>query len=158
MDHSFGRPAGFWIRFGALIIDVIILFIMSYPIKIVLGKIFGVTDLSADQLKTGIPMAYIYNTLFLLLANEALKFFYSWALYTYKGATIGKLVLGLRVYSIKTKNAPNGPQTFLRENLGKFISGILFMIGYLMVGLRGDKKALHDLISDTVVVYADEQS
>ena len=65
------------------------------------------------------------------------------------------------VYPIKkveTKNAPNGPQTFLRENLGKFISGILFMIGYLMVGLRGDKKALHDLISDTVVVYADEQS
>ena len=38
----------------------------------------------------------------------------------------------------------------IRE-LGSWLSAAIFGIGYLMVGLRRDKRALHDLIADTRV-------
>ncbi len=40
----------------------------------------------------------------------------------------------------------------LRDSLGKYISGIIIGIGYLLALFRSDRCALHDLIFKTKVV------
>ena len=41
-----------------------------------------------------------------------------------------------------------------RETVGKFLSGIFLSIGYILVGLDNEKRALHDILCDTRVIYA----
>ncbi len=43
-------------------------------------------------------------------------------------------------------------RAFLREVPGKFLSGILLGIGYLMVAFDDQKQGLHDRIADTYVI------
>jgi uncharacterized RDD family membrane protein YckC len=40
---------------------------------------------------------------------------------------------------------------FIREVIGKFISGLILMIGYL-IALGDERRALHDRMADTIVV------
>ena len=40
----------------------------------------------------------------------------------------------------------------MREILGKFVSGILLGIGYLMVAFDSQKQGLHDKIANTYVI------
>jgi uncharacterized RDD family membrane protein YckC len=47
-------------------------------------------------------------------------------------------------------------RTFFRETIGKFCSGVIFLIGFIMVAIREDKMALHDLIFDTQVLAKKE--
>lgn len=64
--------------------------------------------------------------------------------------TIGKRLLGMYVLR------PDGARVGAGRALARYFTGILsfliLFIGYLMVGLRDDKRGLHDLICDTVVV------
>ncbi|HXB10711.1 MAG TPA: RDD family protein, partial [Bacteroidia bacterium] len=65
-------------------------------------------------------------------------------------ATPGKLAARIRVM-----NASGDRISFLRalgRNLCKIISGIILLIGYMMAGWTEKKQALHDLITDCVLV------
>ena len=61
------------------------------------------------------------------------------------------MALGIKV--IRTSGMDIGyGRAFLREVPGKFLSGILFGIGYLMVAFDEKKQGLHDRIADTYVI------
>jgi uncharacterized RDD family membrane protein YckC len=64
--------------------------------------------------------------------------------------TIGKKALGLRL--VRTDGSKVGPGRALARYLAYFVSAITLGIGYLMVAFRQDKRGLHDLICDTVVI------
>ncbi|MEJ2201726.1 MAG: RDD family protein, partial [Desulfuromonadaceae bacterium] len=65
--------------------------------------------------------------------------------------TPGKMLLRIKV--IRTSGAEIGyGRAFLREVPGKFLSAILFGIGYLMVAFDERKQGLHDRIADTFVI------
>jgi uncharacterized RDD family membrane protein YckC len=57
---------------------------------------------------------------------------------------------------IKVIRTDGSPVTYgravLREVLGKFISSLLFGIGYLMVIFDNQKQGLHDKMADTYVI------
>jgi uncharacterized RDD family membrane protein YckC len=120
--------AGFWLRAAASLIDGFIFLAITYLINLFLGK---------DSLAS-IAVQLLTNMLF-----EAL--FIS----TYS-ATPGKMLLGLKVLNMDMR-----PLTFMQA-LGrwfaKFLSGILFMIGYIMVAFTEKKQGLHDLICKTIVI------
>jgi uncharacterized RDD family membrane protein YckC len=83
----------------------------------------------------------------LLVAGVTLFFWKRWA-----GATPGKRVLGIHVVDAKTYKEMTVKQAIIRY-IGYIISTIPLGAGFIMVGSRKDKRALHDLLAETVVVY-----
>jgi len=63
------------------------------------------------------------------------------------------MMMKLRVSHCDTGTNISYGRAFLRETVGKFLSAIILMIGYLMADFRDDKRALHDLIASTQVTY-----
>ena len=64
--------------------------------------------------------------------------------------TLGKRALGL--YVLRPDGQKAGPGRALARFFASILSGLIFGVGYLMIGLRSDKRGLHDLICDTHVV------
>ncbi len=68
------------------------------------------------------------------------------------GTTPGKRLVGIKIVDAKTFKDITNKQTITRS-LGYIASTIPFGIGFLMVLFRKDKRALHDLLANTVVIY-----
>ena len=68
------------------------------------------------------------------------------------GQTPGKKFAQIKVVDAKTQELASYPKLIIRF-FGYFVSVLTF--GYLIALLREDKRALHDLISGTAVVYAE---
>ena len=69
-----------------------------------------------------------------------------------KQATLGKMALGLVVVDVDGNRI-----SFLRalgRYFAKILSGIILLIGYIMVGFTERKQGLHDMIASTLVVKA----
>ena len=67
------------------------------------------------------------------------------------GGTPGKLILGLRI--VNEQGTTIGiPRAILRY-IGKIVSGMILLIGYIMIGFTQKKQGLHDMIASTYVVY-----
>lgn len=143
-------PAGFWIRFVAAIVDGFVLLLVTLPVTAVCNwlpaVLFGQGAMSA--LGSGVGF----------LINMGIQFAYYDYFYRKQGATPGKKAFGLQVISLADGSFPRPGQTALRELLGKAVSILIFGIGYLMAAFRKDKRALHDLMADTQVVYATERT
>ena len=65
--------------------------------------------------------------------------------------TVGKRVLG--IYVLRPDGSRVGIGRAFVRYLGYILSALFFFVGYLMIAFREDKRGLHDLICDTVVVY-----
>ena len=131
-----GLPAGFWRRFAAGLIDFIILYA-------VLVGIFAVWIGFDENLTVGESWYLIYPVFVLLVGVYHTIGVSVWA------ATPGKLFLGLRV--LRPDGSKAGVGRAISRYLASFLSTALLCVGYLMIGLRLDKRGLHDLICDTVV-------
>ena len=67
-----------------------------------------------------------------------------------RGATVGKMALGLRVVT------SNGQRLSFMNATGRYfakiISAIILGIGYLMIAFTDRKRGLHDMIAGTLVI------
>ncbi|MDD2557370.1 MAG: RDD family protein [Desulfuromonadaceae bacterium] len=140
-DASSAPPAGFWVRVVAALLDSMISGLLQYSMVFALGTITRLSGTSS------LPSVQILTMLFGTLAGVFYYVFFT----GYSGQTPGKMLLRLKVVRLDGSKASYG-QAFLRETIGKFISGIILGIGYFMVALRTDKRALHDLMADTRVI------
>lgn len=141
MAVSGGVAAGFWIRAVAAVFDSIMSSALQFAMAFALGSI---TQLSGANT---LPMLQMLIMLFSTLAGVFYYVFFT----GYSGQTPGKMLLRLKVVRLDDTQVSYG-QAFIRETIGKFISGIVLGIGYLMVALRSDKRGLHDLMADTKVI------
>jgi uncharacterized RDD family membrane protein YckC len=141
------RPGGFWIRFIASFIDGIIIAIPTSIISAIMGAIMAIVFHGGK-----VPMPFLF---FSQGMSMAIGILISLSYYTYfyqsTGSTLGKKVFQLKVVDAQSGNLLTFKQIVLRETLGKMLSTITFLIGYIMAGVREDKRALHDLIADTRV-------
>ncbi|RYZ51653.1 MAG: RDD family protein [Proteobacteria bacterium] len=133
-------PAGFWARFAAVVIDGLVVTVISLPITLGLGMLQNKTNPS-------IPFMLFTNLLSMVISGCYFGYFYS-----KKGASPGKSVMGLRLVDYQTGTNVSFTTGFLRETVGKIVSFLSLGIGFLMAAIRKDKRALHDLITDTQVV------
>ncbi len=133
------RPAGFWIRFLASLLDSLVLVGVA-ALAGILGALLG--GQSVGSLRLGV-VGGLFNFLF----HAA----YYTVLHAATGQTVGKLIVGVRVMASEGPRVPYAV-AFIRW-LGYFLSSITLMIGYILAGVRADKRALHDLIAGTRVVY-----
>ena len=141
------EPAGFWIRLVAALIDFIIL--VAFPLALA-GALPGVSI--SDYLSYFSPDldAEITTPLWFDALDFALNAMYSAVLVSVLAATIGKLTLGLRV--VRLDGSKVGFGRALARWACYFLSCITLGIGFLMIAFRRDKRGLHDLICDTIVV------
>jgi uncharacterized RDD family membrane protein YckC len=133
--------AGFWKRVAASVIDSIILAVAGG----LCAELFGA--LISDLFSGGELAEVIMTAVCAILINAT---YHAWFHSTLLYATPGKMAVGIKVLR------SNGePISFLRA-LGRFfataLSAIPLGLGYVMAAFTARKQALHDLISDTVVV------
>lgn len=129
------RHAGFWIRAGAVLIDVVLVMVA----EVLFGfALWAVTD---DRL------AYAASRAFRFLASPCYFVFLHWA----RGQTLGKIVFRVRVVTLAGGPLPFGISVL--RHLGSWISAAIFGVGYLVAAFRTDKRALHDLIAGTRVEH-----
>jgi uncharacterized RDD family membrane protein YckC len=138
------RPAGFWVRFLAALVDGIIVGCIEFPVDRIIGVDLNNLDFGLKSLAS---FAVSFTVIF---------FYFGW-FYKNKGATPGKILMGLRVINKNNGKNLGYVRTFFRETLGKLCSGVIFFIGFLMAAFRSDKQALHDLIFDTQVLQKKEE-
>nr|WP_154894276.1 RDD family protein [Paenibacillus xylanexedens] len=128
--------AGFWIRLGASILDGIII---ALPLMVIAGLITGNFD--SDE-----PIAQILSALYSILLPT---FWY--------GRTLGKRICGIRIQRYDTHEPPGIGTMLMRVIVAGLVYGITFGIGFIasviMVAVREDKRALHDFIAGTEVVW-----
>jgi uncharacterized RDD family membrane protein YckC len=132
------RPAGFWIRAVALVIDVVVLVLVELSLGLVARRVWG----ASVQEST---LVHSMRVLFTL----AFAGLYVTVLHAGTGQTIGKLVVRAHVVLVDGEPVPVG--TSLLRFFAYFVSCLTLGLGYLMAGLRRDKRALHDLIAGTRV-------
>jgi uncharacterized RDD family membrane protein YckC len=85
------------------------------------------------------------------LINMALTLAYDVYFLTTKGATPGKMALGLKV--TRADGGPISAGLAIGRYFAKFLSSITFCIGFIIAGFDREKRALHDHICGTRVVY-----
>lgn len=132
-----GTPAGFWIRLVAWLIDFIVLGIVQVILIAIWPGLFEY--ISSDSY--GHPVDLV------IFVTDALYFTIGVAVWS---TTIGKRALG--VYVLRPDGSKVGVGRALARYFAGILSALIIGIGYLMIGLRSDKRGLHDLICDTVVV------
>jgi uncharacterized RDD family membrane protein YckC len=142
-DIAYG---GFWIRVVAYLIDGILLNIVFG----IIGAIVGVSMIPVDPTNTD-PMAGMEHMgRFQVVALVVTWLYFALMESSPRGATVGKMVLGLRVVDEQGNRI-----SFARATgrfFAKFVSTIILMIGYLMVAFTERKRSLHDMIAGTLVI------
>jgi uncharacterized RDD family membrane protein YckC len=156
--QSLTRPAGFWARLGAYLLDraalLPIFAILWFPIA------------NAEHWQTTPPPLPTQLTEDSVqkfetdCAGWADREFIVWLplLMVYEvffngrfGATLGKMAIGARI-----RQADGGRLTYSRAMLrwwAERLSEFMFYAGFLIIAIRPDKRGLHDLLAGTKVVY-----
>lgn len=151
------RPTGFWMRFCAFVLDRAILccvFIIVYmPVASWQHWKFPdmpeqVTDETSQHFRQQLD-AWMYNKAAPIF--YPMFFLYEVLLNGCYGATVGKMAIGARILTYDGSRL--GYQRASLRWLAERISDFTFGFGYLLITFRPDKRALHDLLAGTKVVY-----
>jgi uncharacterized RDD family membrane protein YckC len=136
--------AGFWMRFAAYFLDFLILMAVNFSISLVGG-------LSMAQAAGVQPRGAIAFQLVLFAINMTIGISYEVVLIGKYGATLGKMAC-----KIKVVTADGGRVSYLRalgRYFAKILSGFTCLIGYIIIAFDSQKRALHDHICNTRVIY-----
>jgi uncharacterized RDD family membrane protein YckC len=147
---------GFWMRFGARMIDGLI-----FMIPIVILAALLLPNLIRARGQAPIPpspaLAFGFVTVFVafFLAGGC----YEILMLRYRSGTLGKLACGLKVVR------SNGLSLSWGVCFGRFfmwnvvtsgipyLNSVLMLVSGIMLGVDGEKRALHDRVCDTRVIY-----
>jgi uncharacterized RDD family membrane protein YckC len=126
------NPAGFWVRILASLLDAIII---GIPLSIISYLFFGVWEETSITSFGSILYSIIVPVLWV-------------------GFTVGKKIMGIRIVKVDGSKVGYGVM-ILRVIVAGIIYvvtlGIGLIVSAFMVGLRDDKRAIHDLIAGTYV-------
>jgi uncharacterized RDD family membrane protein YckC len=139
-----GEYAGFVTRFVAFVIDML-------TVTITVGTISIVSDFVVDKFPIG-EITRIFVTILILLTNLTVYIGYYVGLWVFAGQTLGKALMGVRVISV------DGGRITIRHALirlaGYWLSAVILFWGYLRVLVDERRRALHDKLAGTLVVYS----
>lgn len=164
---SLAAHAGFWLRFVAYIVDYIVIQVAQSIVVFPILGFFGITfftfneDIDWEYMSEGEILAMAATVIgaagaAITVAIVIQILYYSLMEASKYQGTVGKLVLGLKVTDMNG-NALDFPKAFIR-NLAKVLSGMTFLIGYIMAGFTDKKQALHDIVAGALVVKKEEES
>ncbi|WP_051304518.1 RDD family protein [Chitinilyticum litopenaei] len=152
-DH-FGY-AGFWERFAAHFIDNLLIGIVAYGLVIVIFMLVGLGAVTqGGEAMSALGVLAMLLTWVILIVVPWLYFAKMES--GERRATLGKRALGLAVQRDDGEAIGFGRAS--GRYFAKMISAMVLMIGYLIQPFTARKQALHDMMSDVVVVRTRERS
>lgn len=119
--------AGFWIRLGAGVIDLLVLILIGGIILFVSG-----------------------SPAFLFIGELIFSFSYFVGFWIWRGQTPGKMAVGIKI--IRTDSSPITWRYALLRCAGYIVSVMTVFIGFIWIAFDSHKQGLHDRIADTYVV------
>ncbi|PHS58302.1 MAG: transporter [Sulfurimonas sp.] len=157
------RYAGFWIRFIASFADTLFL---ALPLGVVIYFLsdgnwfdfshylqnlqYAMSGNAIKALESQPQMSLRWELLFeVSVLLVTILFWKRW-----RGATPGKKFVHIKIVDAKTFKDIDNKQAITRS-LGYLASTFSFLIGFIIVAFRKDKRGLHDLLASTVVIYDD---
>ncbi len=173
------NPAGFWVRFGAQAIDALIFIVLGLVLGTILsnGTSEWVSNIISFLYALLLPIFWYGYTVgkkalkvrIVKLDGSQVSFWTMIKRYVIAGIVYG-LPSFIGVIGFLVTVGVSGFDVFMSENLmndevlgglllkgfvwvmiGLLLSGVLYIISAFMIGLREDKRALHDLIAGTFV-------
>ncbi|MBU0631423.1 RDD family protein [bacterium] len=159
------KYAGFWVRFTASFLDTLFL---ALPVAVVIyflsnGNWFDLTTYQQNmtyamsgnaeaalshQPRTSFTWELVFEISVLVVT---IIFWRRW-----RGATPGKKIVKIKIVDAKTFDDITNTQAITRS-LGYIVSTIPFLLGFLIVAFRKDKRAFHDLLAGTAVIYEKDE-
>jgi len=141
--------AGFWIRFGAIFIDGIILWAVQMIVYAVFGGITAAVVPSMPGNSTNMSF-FIFSQVIITLLSFVISAAYDIWFVGRFGATPGKMACKIKIVT------PDGGKVSYSRALGryfaKWISSMILGIGFLMAAFDDEKRTLHDRICETRVI------
>ncbi|GAB6926169.1 RDD family protein [Paenibacillus sp. JCM 10914] len=130
------EEAGFWVRFGAGLLDGLI---VGVPLSII-GYLIAGQNFDRE------PITNVLSILYALLLPVI-----------WKGFTIGKKICGIRIRRVNDHEPPGLGTMLLRNFVAAIIYVLTFGIGIIvscfMVAIREDRRSIHDFVAGTEVVW-----
>lgn len=141
------RPVGFWPRVGAYLIDVLVLIGIM---RLVWGP--SPEPFRKPPADLAEAQALLAQVAPFVICQFLVEMGYHVFFNGQFGATLGKLAIGARIVNA------DGSRIGFGKALVRFVARLASWpltlgIGYLFVGVREDKRALHDLLARTKVIY-----
>ena len=143
-NNLYGHPAGVATRLFAFFVDlftVLLLFtlgghVVTFVLSIVLGNDFHLFDASIASTAALLLWAFTYCAYLLSVYN----------------CTLGMAAFGIRV--IRVDGETLDTRHAVVRVLAFPLSFLVFCVGFVLIVLRRDRRALHDVIARTAVIYS----
>jgi uncharacterized RDD family membrane protein YckC len=133
------KHAGFWIRFLAMLIDIVILGVIGW---LIFGTESGFISITPDGM--------IQFSVSFMGWQTLVPIIYVLAFWIWKGATPGKMVLKLQIVEKDGKKL--SWQKALLRYVGYIVSSVPLFLGFFWIGFTKEKLGFHDMIAKTYVV------
>ena len=151
------RYGGFWIRFGARFIDGLIFMVPTLIFAAVLIPNLIRTRGQVPSAPNPAFAAFGFITFFLVffLVGGC----YEILMLKYRSATLGKMACGLKVMRSDGRSLSWGVcfGRFFMWNVVTsgipYLNSVLMLVSSIMLGVDDEKRALHDRVCDTRVIY-----
>ena len=137
---SFG---GFWIRFAAYLVDVVVMLIPSLFISFLLHSVIPAAN---DQERSFVNLVGDFFVILVWWVYTAGFLSSPWQ------ATPGKRICGLKVIDCDGGRLSFGQAT--GRYFASLLSYLLLCIGVLMVAWTARRQSLHDMMANTLVIKA----
>jgi uncharacterized RDD family membrane protein YckC len=150
------RYGGFWIRFGARVIDGIVL---GVPLIILFFLLVPNAFRAQSEVPNPLLAAFATFNLTYLVLSLLISGCYEVMLLKYQGGTLGKMACGLKVVRASGGELSWGvcfARYFMWNVLSRsvpILNFVLVVISSIMAGTDSEKRALHDRVCDTRVIY-----
>lgn len=133
-----GRPAGFWRRLVAVLVDFMLFGAVRVSLAVVAAGVWGgdVEDTPVFQSSIA-AFTFVFTALYTSILHAA------------GGQTLGKMLVGVRVMGTDGELLTFGAA--LLRYFAYYASLLPLGAGFVMAGLRRDKRALHDLLAGSRV-------
>lgn len=149
--------AGFWVRLGAGVIDLLVCgVILGFMVWIIacvfaaVGQDYGVAAVSPSSGDAGLGYSFVLVLILGMIVGWFIGMPYFVGFWVWRGQTPGKLVMGIKV--IRTDSSPVTLQYALLRYAGYVVSAAILFVGFICIAFDSHKQGTHDKIADTYVV------
>ena len=133
------RPAGFWVRAAAALIDSGVIVIGSVPIGLVITIIGLLTDLPTAASLGWVLVTNLCAVVYLAVMESSAR-----------QATLGKRAFRLTVTDLTGRRVSFGRA--LVRACAKYLNALTLGLGWVLAGVTRKKRGLHDFTAGTIVL------
>ncbi|GHA77150.1 RDD family protein [Pontibacter akesuensis] len=131
--------ARFWTRLSAFFVDALL---MSLALALLIPIL-------------GLPLAPELDDWENRAKLQGISAFIGWLYYAGFESSAKQATLGKQLFGIFVTDTQGYPLSFARASgryFGKLLSGLIFLIGYIMAAFTKRRQALHDMLANTLVL------